>query len=63
MKGHIDYKRRCSIPFNKNVKWLMSMIVVMMTINGPYPSIKQDIKVEFLTISPKNKFVTRNKIL
>jgi hypothetical protein len=25
----------------------------------PMPSIKQDIKVEFLTISPKNKFVTK----
>jgi hypothetical protein len=25
------------------------------------PSIKQDIKVEFLIISPKNKFVTEEK--
>jgi hypothetical protein len=29
----------------------------------PMASIKQDIKIEFLIISPKNKFVTRDKIL
>jgi hypothetical protein len=37
MKGHEGFKKKhFSIPFNKNVKWSTSKIVVTTTINAPY---------------------------